>query len=139
MANRFENEAKKLFEDLGLNYFHLDNQQIQLKELHPGSPTGDTLKFDGFILSGRTCVIVELTTEKRSQREKIRRFIQHANWLQTSGLSMRERFSKFSAIPKRKLKDFEDVNDWRYLYVGTSPELREKTFVQKASRKTQGG
>lgn len=128
MGNRFENEGKKLFEGLGLNYFHLDNQQIQLKEFHSSAPAGDALEFDGFILSGRTCVVVELTTERKKQREKIRRFIQHAKWLQTSSLSMRDRFSKFRAIPKRKLRYFEDVNDWRLLFVGTSPELREKNI-----------
>jgi DGQHR domain-containing protein len=128
MVNRFETEGKRYFENLGLDYYALDGQQISLRDIHPTAPIGDSLEFDGFILSGRTCVIVELTEEKRSQREKVRRFIQHASWFENSPHSVRSRFAIFKSIPRGKLRDFEDVNEWRYLFVGTSPELRENNL-----------
>lgn len=128
MSNQLEMQAERLFKDIGLKFFPVGGQQIALRQFHPNAPSQDSLEFDGIILSGRTCVFVEVTTEKTGHREKIRRFLQHAKWIQTSSLAMKKRFAIFNAIARDHLKYFEDVNSWRCLYIGTSPELREKNI-----------
>src|SRR5262249_33670495 len=54
-----------------------------------------------------------------------------------SSLPLRERFSLLTGIPRARLDAFEDVNDWRYLYIGTSSELREHRLRPSSFGKSQ--
>src|SRR5947207_475841 len=60
MTTPFERIANDLFESLDLDYYPVDGAQIELRRLDAKMPAGESLEFDGFILSGRTCIVVEL-------------------------------------------------------------------------------
>jgi DGQHR domain-containing protein len=136
--NKFEEQVSSLFADLKINFFSLGNEQVLLKDFHESAPPGDAFEFDGFILHGRTCIVVEVTEQVSKQTEKIRRFAQHAAWLKDTKLDMRTRFAKFHAIPRNRLRQFEDVAEWRYLYISTSTEIREKKIVPASFPETKG-
>jgi hypothetical protein len=113
-----------LFQKIGIPYYG-DHGQVSVSKLDPAVPQGQHLEFDGVGLFGRTCIITEITSQQRENRTKIHRFIRHCNLFKNADIPLRERFGLLRGIPSRRLRDFEDVNDWRYLYIGTSPELRE--------------
>ena len=128
MANPLERSLTAVMEKLPLRFYSLSGKQVSLRELVPSARKDEHLEFDGVGLSGRTCILVEITDQKRDNRKKIRRFVRHANLFQSSDVALKERFRIFPTIPRQHLAHFEDVNEWRYLYIGTSPELRAESI-----------
>tara|TARA_R100001143_G_C3348073_1_gene127944 strand:+ start:620 stop:1687 length:1068 start_codon:yes stop_codon:yes gene_type:complete len=102
------------------------HHNIKHQELYPGAYGDRNEEYDGIILVDRTCIFVEVTTQREGQTDKIKKFINKCELFINSDIPLKERFGLFNKIPRNKLSKFEDVNDWRYLYIGTSPVLRTK-------------
>lgn len=119
---RFEKQVLKTLRSMGIKSYG-EHGQIPLQALHPRSQSGRHLEIDIVCLIGSICLLIETTTEKNNNDRKIRRFIRHSELVAGSSLTRRELFSHFNGIPKEELINFTGVSDWRYVYIGTSPEL----------------
>ena len=121
-GKRFEKQVLRTLKEMGIKCYG-EHGQIPLQALYPGSQPGGHLEIDIVCLIGNTCVLVETTIKKDDNSEKIKRFIRHCDLVVNSSLGQRELFSRFNGIPEDELINFTRISDWRYLYIGTSPEL----------------
>jgi DGQHR domain-containing protein len=126
-VNRLERQLDRTLKDLDLEYYPTGGKQVSLQDLANGAPSGDHLEIDGIIRSGTTCVLVEITAQAKKNSDKIKRFIRHADIFRNSNLNVRDRF-RLLGIPSKHLRRFNEIDDWRYLYIGTGPELRERNI-----------
>jgi len=122
------------FEDLFISKFKLEtyytrSEQIQLIDLDPNAESGQHLEIDGILLLNRTAVLLEYTAEQSKVRNKIKKFIRSCNLFINSSKVLKERFALFKSIPDEKLSDFEEVDDWRFAFFGTSKEIDEKQLA----------
>lgn len=126
-----DQQLEDAFEDLISGHFELDNYfvrsgQVMLTDLDPNIGEGQHLEIDGVLLFNRTAVLFEFTGQKNNIRTKIRKFTRSCNLFVNSGKSLREKFSLFGSIPEDILSDFEEVNDWRFAFFGTSEDIDRK-------------
>ena len=121
-GKRFEKQVLKTLKGMGIKCYG-EHDQISLQALHPGSQLGDHLEIDIVCLVENVCILVETTIQKSNNNSKIKKFIRHCELVANSSLDRRKLFSLFSKIPRGELIDFTGISDWRYLYIGTSPEL----------------
>ena len=119
---RFEKQVLRTLKGMGIKCYG-EHDQISLQALHPGSQSGDHLEIDIVCLVENICILVETTIQKNNNSNKIKKFIRHCGLVENSSLDRRELFSLFNKIPGGELIDFTGISDWRYLYIGTSPEL----------------
>ena len=122
-GRKFEKRVLKTLKDMNINKSYGSHSQIPLQALHPRSRSGDHLEIDIVCLVGSICILVETTTETNNNSRKIKRFIRHCELVANSSLGRRELFSLFNGIPEDELINFTGISDWRYLYIGISPEL----------------
>ena len=118
----FENQVLKTLKGMGIKCYG-KHGQIPLQALYSGTQPGDHLEIDIVCLIENICILVETTTQTNNNSGKIKRFIRHCELIIESSLPKRELFSLFEGIPEEELINFTGVSDWRYLYIGTSPEL----------------
>ena len=118
----FESQVLKTLKGMGIKCYG-KHSQIPLSSLQPGSQPGGHLEIDIVCLIGNICILIETTVEKNNNSEKIKRFIRHCKLVVNSPLSKRDLFSFFEGIPAEELINFTGISDWRYLYIGISPEL----------------
>ncbi len=121
-GTRLERQVLRILEKMGIKCYG-ENGQIPLSSLHPGRQPGGHLEIDIICLIDNICILIETTTETNSNSDKIKRFIRHCELVVNSPLSKHELFSLFEGIPAKELINFTGISDWRYLYIGTSPEL----------------
>ena len=121
-GKRFEKQALKTLKGMGIKSYG-EHGQIPLQALHPDSQLGRHLEIDIVCLVDSICILVETTIETNNNDRKITRFIRHSKLVANSSLDRSELFSLFGGIPEEELIDFTGVSDWRYVYIGTSPEL----------------
>lgn len=121
-GKRFEKQVLKTLKGMGIRSYG-EHNQIPLQALHPDSQLGRHLEIDIVCLVDSICILVETTIETNNNDRKITRFIRHSKLVVNSSLDRRELFSLFGGIPEEELIDFTGVSDWRYVYIGTSPEL----------------
>lgn len=72
--------------------------------------------------------LVEATTQKDKNKEKISKFLLKLKAIKNSSLSKAELAKLFSGIPEEKRSGFEDIKEWKAIYIGTSPELIYKNI-----------
>lgn len=118
----FESQVLKTLKGIGIKCYG-KHSQIPLSKLQPGSQPGGHLEIDIVCLIGNICILIETTVETNNNSEKIKRFIRHCKLVVNSPLSKRDLFSLFEGIPAEELINFTGISDWRYLYIGISPEL----------------
>lgn len=121
-GKRFEKQALKTLKGMGVKCYG-EHSQIPLQAIYPGSQSGSHLEIDIVCLIGNICILVETTIETNNNSDKIKRFIRHCELVVDSPLSKRDLFSFFEGIPAEELINFTGISDWRYLYIGISPEL----------------
>lgn len=121
-GKRFEKQVLRTLEKMGIKCYG-DHGQIPLQVLHPRSQPGDHLEIDIVCLIENICILVETTTQKNNNSDKIIKFIRHCELVIDSPISKQELFSHFEGIPDDELLNFTGISDWRYLYIGRSSEL----------------
>lgn len=122
-TNKFEKSVKEIFDTFKIPCFgdhgQIPKERLGYEQAHPG----EHLEFDLIALINRIGLIIEVTEEKRDQKEKIRRFITHCNEFINAPISMRDKIRLFKGIPRRFRRDFECISSWKFLYISTSDEL----------------
>lgn len=94
--------------------------QIELNTLDPAQRRGQHLELDGILLINKTCILLEFTSLADNFRNKIRKFTRNCNLFITSRhLNLRQKFELFGVLDE-ELDDFEDVDNFKYLYIGTN-------------------
>ena len=122
-GDRFQGEVRRtLSRNCGVACYSL-NKDVPLSSLEKGTSSNQNLEMDLLIIVGKCAVLVETTMQKTNNSDKIRRFIRHCDYVRNSSLALRERFQLLGKLPSEVLDDLESIEDWRYLYIGTSNEL----------------
>jgi DGQHR domain-containing protein len=119
--NLFKNELKLI------DYFPSPGQ-ISLSDLDPGQSPGHHLELDGILLINKTCLVLEYTGQSSSFTDKIKKFTRNCNLLiNSSHLTLTEKF-KLLGVPDDRLIDFEEVNQWKFVYFGTSLKFESENY-----------
>ena len=121
-GSRFEKQVLKTLKGMGIKCYG-EHGQIPLQELYPNSQPGHHLEIDIICFVENICILVETTTQKNRNREKIKKFIRHCQLVEDSLLSPHQLFTLFGGIPEEERSNFTRISDWRYMYIGTSSEL----------------
>jgi|GEM_PF-1236369 len=112
------------------NYYP-SSGQIDLGALNPEFGRGHHLELDGILLIHKTCILLEYTGQNGDFRDKIKKFIRSANlFVNEATISNREKFS-LVGIPENKLDDFEEVEEWKFVYFGTNSFFEDKKYDRK--------
>ena len=128
-GDRFQAEVHRILSrNCGLTC-HALNKSVPLSSLKDGAPAGEHLELDLLMVVGKCAVLIETTTQTKNNRDKIRRFILHCNFVRESLVDIRERFKLLGDLPDEVLDKLESITDWRYLYIGKSDELIEKKLT----------
>lgn len=102
--------------------------QIALNILNPAIEPGHHLEIDGVLLIHKTCLLLECTNQQGGFRDKIKKFIRNCHlFVNDEHLSLREKFALFG-IPQHKLDDFEEIENWKFVYFGTHPDFDLKNY-----------
>ena len=130
-GQQLEKAFEKLIkEQLKLENYYPNSGQIQLVDLNPNVAKGEHLEIDGVLLLNRMAILMEFTGQiAEKQRKKINRFTRSCNIFIQANKSKREKFRLFNSIPERMLSDFEEVNDWKFAFFGTSEEIDNKQLT----------
>jgi len=121
----FERQVLKTLKGMDIKCYG-EHRQIPLSRLYPAMPSDENFEIDIVGLIGNICILIEVTVQKNHNRDKISRFIRHCKLVESYQGDRRELFSHFSGIPESEQINFTGISDWRYLYVGKSPELITK-------------
>lgn len=112
--------------DLGFKSYYPSPGQIDLSLLDPSQSKGNHLEIDGVLLINKTCLLLEYTSENSGFKTKIKKFNRNSNlFITSSHLTLEEKFKLFN-IPDDKLEDFSEVENFKYVYFGTSPKLQNE-------------
>lgn len=135
MAKTFENLTGNKLEDwfesfikndLGFKNYFPSPGQIELSSLDPAQSKGTHLEIDGVLLVNKTCIFLEYTSENSNFKSKIKKFNRNCNLFITSKhLSLEEKFKLFK-IPKDKLEDFSEAENFKYVYFGTNSKIQNE-------------
>jgi len=120
---------KELFVDeLNFEDYYPSSGQIALNQLNPEFDVGHHLEVDGIMRIHKTCILFEYTGQGGNFRDKIKKFIRSANlFVQDKHLSLRDKFKLFN-IPDDRLDDFEEVEDWKFVYFGVHAEFDLRAY-----------
>ena len=129
-GQKFERQVLKTLKEMGIKCYG-KHGQIPLQVLYPSTQLGDHLEIDIVCLIENICILVETTTQKNNNSEKIDKFITHCELVIDSSLPRHELFSHFEGISDDETFNFAGISDWRYLYIGTSSELITKNLTRK--------
>jgi DGQHR domain-containing protein len=126
-----ENWFQNLFiNELKLIDYYPSPGQINLTDLDPNQDSGNHLEIDGILLINKTCLILEYTGQSSSFTDKIKKFTRNCNLLiNSTHLSLSEKF-ELLGVPNDKIIDFEEVNDWKFVYFGTSLKFESENYTR---------
>ena len=82
----FEKQVLKTLQDMGIKSYG-SHSQISLQALHDGEENGEHLEIDIVCLVESICILVETTTQKSNNSDKIKKFIRHCNLVVNSPLN----------------------------------------------------
>jgi len=120
--DRFQNEVGQVFRNLGFEAYW-PNDPVPMSELKTSITKPDEVEIDIIAKLDKIGFLIEVTTQKDNNKEKIHKLLMKYIAIKNSGLSKVELAKCFSSIPDERKDDFSDVEEWRAIYVGTSPEL----------------
>lgn len=123
-GNALEQWFKELLMgELGFVDYFPSPGQIPLNRINPEIEAGHHLEIDALIRVHKTGVLLEYTGQRGDFRDKIKKFTRNANLFVKDGhLSLREKFKLFG-IPDDKLDDFDEIEEWKFVYFGTHPDF----------------
>jgi len=120
--NKFRNEVGQSLRDFGFEAYW-PNDPIAISELETSVTKPEEVEIDIIAKLEKIGFLIEATTQKDKNKEKIDKFLMKYKAIKNSRLPKVELAKRFSGIPEEKKDDFSDVEEWRAIYVGTSPEL----------------
>ena len=130
-GDRFQADVRRAIHDrMGLSCFQL-NKNVLLSSLHPGTPPDEHLEIDLLAIVGKYGVLIETTRQSSGNSKKVKGFIRHCDLFLSSATTMRDRIQLLGDFSEEDLDNIENITDWRYLYVGTSPELITKRITPR--------
>jgi len=113
---------------LAFEHYYPSGGQIELCELNPSLGKGNHLEIDGILRIHKTGILFEFTAQKGDFREKIRKFLRNAQiFTQEKHIPLRKKFELFG-IPQAVLDDFEEIENWKYVFFGTHPDFDLKNY-----------
>ena len=120
---------KDLREDVGLLLRKLGfeaywpNKPIKIPDLKTSITKPEEIEIDIIARLREVGFLVEVTAQKDRNREKINKLLSKCKAIKNSNLPKVELAKLFSGIAQEKRKDFENIKEWKAVYIGTSPEL----------------
>ncbi len=129
---KLEESIKGIFDTFKIPCYGNHGQIPKTKLGYAQARLGEHLEFDFVAKVNRIGLIIEVTEEKRDQREKIRRFITHCHEFRDAPISMREKVRLLKGVPKKFRRDFEYISSWKFLYISTSGELVNLNIDEKS-------
>jgi DGQHR domain-containing protein len=126
MTNRIiigdSQKMAELLQRSGIKCYDTRGRQVPQIKLDSGATSGDHLEFDLFAKIGKVGLIIESTTQKADQRQKIGKFCRHCSIFINSPVQLDRRL-QFFGLSKSKRDELDDVEKWMTVYIGTSNEL----------------
>jgi DGQHR domain-containing protein len=124
-----ENWFQNLFKtELKLIDYYPSPGQISLIDLDPSQAAGNHLEIDGILLINKTCLLLEYTGQSSAFSDKIKKFTRNCNLLiNSTHLSLSEKF-ELLGVPTHKIIDFEEANNWKFVYFGTSLKFEGENY-----------
>jgi len=120
--DKFRDEVGQVLRDFGFEACW-PNDPIPISKLETSITKPEEVEIDIVAKLEKIGFLIEVTTQKDKNKEKIDKFIMKYKAIKNSRLPKIELAKSFSGIPEGKKDDFSDVEEWRAIYVGTSPEL----------------
>lgn len=120
--NSFRDDVGALLRNVGFEA-HWPNKPIKNPDLKTTVTKPAEIEIDIIAKLGNVGFLVEVTKEKQKNRKKISKLLLKLEAIQNSRLSKIKLAGLFSGIPKERKNYFEDIKEWRAIYIGTSPEL----------------
>jgi len=118
MSEYFVDEVRKLLQNFRFKAYW-PNKPIKILELNTTIKEPEQVEIDIIAKIGAIGFLVEVTTQKDKNDEKIKKFIQKYRALKESALPKNKLINLFSGVPSDSIK----IEEWRSIYVGTSVEL----------------
>lgn len=109
-------------------HYYPTTNQVDLNLLNPAFEKGNHLEIDGILRIHKTGILFEYTAQKGDFRDKIRKFLRNIQiFTQTQSLSLRHKL-KLIGLPDLVLDDFEEIENWKFVFFGTHPDFDLKNY-----------
>ena len=116
---------------LSFSHYYPSPGQISLNTLNPAYAAGLHCEIDGIMRIHKTGIIFEYTAQKGNFRDKIKKFNLNCHlFVEDTYLTLKEKFALFG-IPAGEMDDFEDIEQWKYVYFGTSPDFDLRKYDRR--------
>lgn len=117
---------KKLFsEGFSFENYFPTKGQIDLSTIDSSQSPGNFIEIDGILLINKTLIFLEYTSEGSGFKEKIKKFIRNVN-LFVNAQSAIEKIIENFQIPDDKIDDFEEIENFKYVYFGTNQKFQNE-------------
>lgn len=123
--------GQTVFSQMGLSCLHnLNDVQIQQLDAEAGYSKGEHLELDYLIPMGRTCLVGEITgrRDEGHARKKYQKF--RNSYRIVSRLRLTDEVWLQLGVPKERLRDFRDVEDFRGFFIATKLERFDVDLVE---------
>jgi DGQHR domain-containing protein len=130
--NKLEKNVKSIFDTFEIQCYGNHGQISKIDLGYSSARRGEHLEFDFVAKINRIGLIIEVTAETRNQRREIRKFIDHCQEFVRAPIALSEKIRLLRGIPRRVREDFETINNWKFVYIGTSDEIIQQQLDESA-------
>ncbi|RLJ08085.1 MAG: hypothetical protein DRP16_02095, partial [Candidatus Aenigmatarchaeota archaeon] len=121
-GDKLVNDVGKLLIKLGFKAYW-PNGAIDIEKLSTSFTKPNKIEIDIIAKLGSVGFLIEVTTQKTGNKEKIRKFLDKLRAIEKSKLKLVEIAKLFSGIPVNETETFRDIEVWKGIYIGTGAEI----------------
>lgn len=126
-GDKFVDNVGNLLTRLGFKAYW-PNEPIDIKRLNTSFTKPDKIEIDIIARLGSVGFLIEVTSQKTGNKEKIRKFLDKLRAFEKSKLKPVEIAKLFSGIPANETETFKHTEAWKGIYIGTGPEIIYKNI-----------
>jgi len=126
-GDKFVDNVGNLLTRLGFKAYW-PNEPIDIKRLNTSFTKPDKIEIDIIARLGSVGFLIEVTSQKTGNEEKIRKFLDKLRAFEKSKLKPVEIAKLFSGIPANETEAFKHTEVWKGIYIGTGPEIIYKNI-----------
>ncbi|MGI0022952.1 MAG: DGQHR domain-containing protein [Nitrososphaeraceae archaeon] len=121
----------QIMKGCGINCYPVDGNKKMIQVGIDIADENQVIEFDIMGYYNTTGFIIEDTTQKDNNIDKIKRFQQKCNYFKEAFDAGKINFKIFENIPTTAITKFKQIKEWKFIYIGTGEEMIRNKITEK--------